>query len=179
MNQNWRIIRGWGLGTACAGFAMSLALRPAVADYFERMPAAVCRPETPKNFANHYVITTTATMLESVSGSSTEFACKIPDKSNLPATSITSIKVAVRDNHTTLDVTIKACAFVAATGNGGACGTQQPTTGTGYSEPELSTAGELAQLDVGETPYVLVLLPGSQSGNYSAIAGLYFYSSTM
>jgi len=179
MNQSLQIIRIWGLGSACAGLGLALALQPALAVYFDRMPASVCRPAVPKNFAHHYVIATTATMLESISNSATDYICKIPDKSNLPASSITSIKVAVRDSHSTVNITIKACAFNAANGQG-FCGTPKTTSGTGYSEQELTTSGGyLAELQALRTPYLWINLPGSQAGAASAIAGLYFYSSTI
>ncbi len=159
-------------GALVAGLAQSLA----ALTYSERLTGTVCQPVTPSS-SHRYPVSASGSYVENPLTSTAHFVCPVPDKSDLPKLSITTITALVFDANDAASVTVKACAYNASNSTSGTCGTAASSSSGGVSYEPLSPS--LSELSTsGETAYLWVTLPrtdytGTGQG-LSKITSLYF-----
>jgi len=172
-----RVARRFAVAGAAAGAAV-VVLVPSLAalTYSERLTGTVCQPVVPSN-SHRYPVSAGGSYVENPLTSTAHFVCPVPDKSDLPKSSITTITAAVFDANDGASVTVKACAYNASNSTSSTCGTAASSSSGGVnyyplapSLSELGTAGEMA--------YLWVTLPSTDytglGQGTSKITSLYF-----
>jgi hypothetical protein len=168
-----RIVGKLAVASGLSAFVLGLCAGSAeeAQAYWERISASACQPLNP-NSAHSYYIQDAHNYLQNTATTSASFVCPIPDSTNMPKSSITTLQVRVNNNSAGFNITGRACAFNAVTGGGGNCGSPV-NRGPGAHTMNLPTT---ALQDANETPYIWISLPPINAGSASDIKYLYFGS---